>query len=144
MLSNGIRVNILTMRAEPQKVAVRLYVPGGRMLERENEQGSLVLGTRTMQEGGAFSTMTREQVELFCIDHMVSVDIQPGDDALIFDFQSITTATNQVDDVTGFEAVMQVLHIILTDFLFEEDAFQRAKQGCFENYDMIVKGLESA
>ena len=144
MLSNGIRVNMLTMRAEPQKVAVRLYVPGGRMLERENEQGSLVLGTRTMQEGGAFSTMTREQVELFCIDHMVSVDIQPGDDALIFDFQSITTATNQVDDVTGFEAVMQVLHIILTDFLFEEDAFQRAKQGCFENYDMIVKGLESA
>merc|ERR1711871_820230 len=144
LLSNGIRVNMLTMRAEPQKVAVRLYVPGGRMLERENEQGSLVLGTRTMQEGGAFSTMTREQVELFCIDHMVSVDIQPGDDALVFDFQSITTATNKDDDVTGFEAIMQVLHIILTDFLFEEDAFERAKQGCYENYDMIVKGLESA
>ena len=144
LLSNGVRVNMLTMRAEPQRVAVRLYVPGGRILEGENERGSLVLGTRTMQEGGAFSSMTREEVELFCIDHMVSVDIQPGDDALIFDFQSITTATNENDDVTGFEAVMQVLHIILTDFKFEEDAFERAKQGCYENYDMTVKGLESA
>jgi hypothetical protein len=96
---------------------------------------------------------------LFCIDHMVSVDIQPGEDALIFDFQSIYSPVgnssrtqcqcdfivlhklnsrfiryfcNPKDDsagtVTGFEAVMQVLHIILTDFKFEDDAFERAKQ----------------
>ena len=86
-----------------------------------------------MQEGGAFSTMTREEVELFCIDHMVSVDIQPGEDALIFDFQSVTTPVDPQQDrsVTGFEAVMQVLHIILTDFKFEDDAFERAKQGLY-------------
>lgn len=131
-LSNGIRVNLLTMKAEPQKIAVRLYVPGGRMLESKNTPGSVVLGAKTMQEGGAFSTMSREEVELFCIDHMVSVEILPGDDALIIDFQSVTSpgGSPTEDSVTGFEAVMQVLHVILTDFKFEEDAFERAKQVC--------------
>jgi hypothetical protein len=37
-----------------------------------------------------------------------------------------------------------VLHIILTDFAYEEDAFQRASQGVHEHYDSVVKGLESA
>ena len=128
------------------QIEVRLYVPGGRLLEANGEAGALVLGTRTMQEGGAFSTMSREEVELFCIDHMVSVDIQTKDDALVFDFQSITSPSGSLPEgsVSGFEAVMQVLHVILTDFKFEEDAFQRAKQGCLENYDMTVKGLDSA
>lgn len=39
---------------------------------------------------------------------------------------------------------MQVAHIILTDFKFEEDAFVRAQQAYHEQFDSIVKGLESA
>ena len=130
----------MSMRGEPQKVAVRLYVPGGRLLESKNAPGSLVLGTKTMQEGGAFSKMTREEVELFCIDHMVSVDIQPKDDSLVFDFQSITSSPNGEEEggVTGFEAVMQVLHIILTDFKFEDDAFERAKQVFKKTIEIII------
>jgi len=72
--------------------------------------------------------MTREEVELFCIDHLVMVDIVAGEESLVFDFMSVTTP-GPGGQVTGIEAVMQVAHIILTDFKFEEDAFQRAKQG---------------
>jgi predicted Zn-dependent peptidase len=137
---------MVTSQGEPQKIAVRLYVPGGRMLESKDAPGALVLGTKTMQEGGAFSKMTREEVELFCIDHMVSVEILAQDDALIFDFESVVLPNADIapGHVSGFEAVMQVLHVILTDFKFEDDAFERAKQGCFENYDMTTKGLETA
>ena len=39
MLNNGIRVNMVTVKAEPQRVAVRLYVPGGRMLEKKGKGG---------------------------------------------------------------------------------------------------------
>ena len=39
---------------------------------------------------------------------------------------------------------MQVAHIILTDFKYEQDAFDRARQGFHEQFDSIVKGLESA
>ena len=64
---------------------------------------------------------------MFCIDHLVMVDIVATEEALIFDFRSATTP-GPGGEVTGLEAVMQVLHIILTDFSYEDDAFQRAKQ----------------
>jgi len=142
-LSNGIRVNLIAVGGEPQRASVRLYVPGGRMWEDPKTPGSILLGSRTIQEGGAFADKTREEVELFCIDHMVMVDIQAVNDALIFDFQSVTTL-GPGGMVTGLEAVMQVAHIILTDFLYEADAFDRAKQAFHEQYDSVVKGLETA
>ena len=38
----------------------------------------------------------------------------------------------------------QVLHIILTDLNYEEDALGRAKQGFHEQFDSITRGLETA
>lgn len=113
------------------------------MLESRNSLGSVLLGSRTIQEGGAYLNVTREAVELFCIDHLVMVDVIATEEALILDFQSVTTL-GPGGKVTGIEAVMQVAHIILTDFLYEEDAFVRAKQAFHEQFDCIVKGLESA
>jgi hypothetical protein len=49
----------------------------------------------------------REEVELFCIDHLVMVDIIANEEALIFDFQTVTTP-GPGGKVTGLEAVMQV------------------------------------
>ena len=137
-LSNGLRVNLMSLDAEPQRANVRLYVPGGRMLERPGQEGSVLIGARTIQEGGAFLHMSREEVELFCIDHLVMVDIVTSEDALVFDFQT-TVTPGPGGKVTGLEACMQVAHIILTDFKYEEDAFARAKQGFHEHYDSIVK-----
>jgi hypothetical protein len=65
------------------------------------------------------------------------------EEALIFDFSSVTTAPDPMG-VSGAEAVLQVAHIILTDFKYEEDAFGRAKQSVHEQFDAAVKGLETA
>lgn len=138
-LSNGMSVNLVSIGGEPQRANVRLYIPGGRMFEDPKKPGAVYLGSRTIQEGGAFTGMSREAVELFCIDHMVMVDIQAAEDALIFDFQTVTVG----NDVTGLEAVMQVAHIIMTDFLYENDAFARARQSFHEQYDSVMKGLET-
>lgn len=140
-LSNGIRVNLKSLDSEPQRAALRLYVPGGRLLEKK--AGSVLVGSRTIQEGGAFLGVSREEVELFCIDHLVMVDIVATEEAVIFDFNSVTTP-GPGGKVTGIEAVLQVVHIILTDFIFEEEAFQRSQQSFHEQFDSIVKGLESA
>lgn len=51
--------------------------------------------------------INREEVELFCIDHLVMVDIIANEEALIFDFQSVTTP-GPGGKITGLEAVMQV------------------------------------
>lgn len=142
-LNNGLRVNMKSLGTESQRVSVRMYVPGGRLLEDPQRPGTVSLGARTVQEGGACSTLSREEVELFCIDHMVMVDIQAAEDALVFDFQSMTSPGPD-GGVTGLEAVMQVAHIILADMLWEEDAFERAKLGLHEHFDSVVKGLETA
>lgn len=130
---------------------------GGRLLENKTSPGAVLLGARTIQEGGAFSGMSREDVELFCIDNQVMVEVTATEEALIFDFQSVTTTPGDaqvpledlaapVTDkcISGIEAVMQVAHIILTDFTFEEDAFERARQVMHESFDATVKGLEPA
>lgn len=113
------------------------------MLEDRKRPGSVLLGARTMQEGGAFLNMTREEVELFCIDHLVMVEIQATEGALIFDFQTVTSP-GPSGDVTGLEASFQVAHIILTDFKYEDDAFERARQGLHEQFDSTIKSLETA
>ncbi len=79
------------------------------MLEDRSKPGSVLIGSRTIQEGGAFLSMTREEVEHFCIDHMVMVEIQATPEALIFDFQTtVTPITGRV--VTGLEAALQVFN----------------------------------
>lgn len=157
-LSNGIRVNMKPLDAETQRVAVRLYAPGGRVAEDKARPGAVLVGARTMQEGGAFGSMTREQVELFCIDHHVTVEVGAAADAVVFDFDSVTTTPSQeapplgaataaaasTEEVSGVEAVLQVLHVLLTDFLFERDAFERAVQAAHEEFDATVKSLETA
>lgn len=148
-LTNGIKVNMLSLNTEPQRAVLRLYVPGGRMRESRKQPGAVLVGSRTIQEGGAFLDVTREDVELFCIDHLLMVDITATEEALIFDFQTVTTPGPSHEGsteapLTGLEAVMQVAHIILTDLKYEQDAFDRARQGFHEQFDSIVKGLESA
>jgi len=123
------------------------------MMESRDFPGSLLLAARTIQEGGAFLNMTREEVELFCIDHQVMVEIGTGADNLVIDLASMTTsphishtASNNITstEITGSEAICQVAHIILTEFLFEKDAFVRGSLGQHEAFDTMIKSLESA
>lgn len=44
-LNNGLRVNLKPLSTEPQRVAVRVYVPGGRILEDVRLPGSVLVGT---------------------------------------------------------------------------------------------------
>ena len=81
-------MNLLSLETEPQRAVMRLYVPGGRMKESRKQPGAVLVGSRTIQEGGAFLNMTREDVELFCIDHLLMVDISASEEALMFDVRT--------------------------------------------------------
>ena len=58
------------------------------MKESRKQPGAVLVGSRTIQEGGAFLNMTREDVELFCIDHLLMVDISASEEALMFDVRT--------------------------------------------------------
>lgn len=150
-LGNGIRVGIAQNPAESQRGHLRLVAPGGRDAERRLgfKKGAMAIGARTMQEGGAFGPWTREQVELFCVDHLLMVEINCNEEALTFDFVFPTTNVGNVgfgDDVqlgiTGTESVMQIVREILVGFKWEEDALGRSKQSFRSAHESLQKNLE--
>jgi len=132
-LGNGLAVNYKAQAFEPQRAWLRLVAPGGRLAEPTDAPGAMAIGARTMQEGGAFGPWTREQVELFCVDHLIMVEITCNEETLTLDF---TFPTNQMEGsaVTGTEAVMQILNQILSQFKWEEDALDRAKASFDQQY----------
>jgi hypothetical protein len=150
-LGNGIRIGVAQNQAESQRGHLRLVAPGGRDAEKRLgfKKGSMAVGARTMQEGGAFGPWTREQVELFCVDHLLMVEINCSEESLTVDFVFPTTNVGNVgfgDDIklgiTGTESVMQIVREILIGFKWEADALGRSKQSFRSAHESLLKNLE--
>jgi predicted Zn-dependent peptidase len=150
-LANGIRVGVAQNPAESQRGHLRLTAPGGRDAEQRLglTKGSMAIGARTMQEGGAFGPWTREQVELFCVDHLLMVEINCNEEALTFDFVFPTTNVGNVGfgdqvqlGITGTESVLQIVREIIVGFKWEEDALGRSKQSFRAAHKGLEKNLE--
>jgi len=150
-LGNGIRVGVAQNTAESQRGHLRLVAPGGRDAEKRLgfKSGALAVGARAMQEGGSFGRFSREQVELFAVDHLIMVEINCNEEALTMDFVFPTTNvgnTGYGDDkqlgITGTESVMQIVREILVEFNWEEDALGRSKQSYRTAHESLGKSLE--
>jgi len=150
-LGNGIRVGIAQNPAESQRGHLRLVAPGGREAEKKLgfKSGSMAVGARAMQEGGAFGPWSREQVELFCVDHLLMVEINCNEESLTIDFVFPTTNVGNVGfgdnvelGITGTEAVLQVVREVIAGFHWEEDALGRSKQSYRSAHESLNKSLE--
>ncbi|KAL3792094.1 hypothetical protein ACHAWO_004925 [Cyclotella atomus] len=150
-LSNGIRIGIAQNTAESQRGHLRLVAPGGRDAEKRLgfKEGSLAVGARAMQEGGSFGSFTREQVELFAVDHLIMVEINCDEEALVMDFVFPTTNVGNTGygdtkqmGITGTESVLQIVREILIDFNWEEDALGRSKTSYRSAHESMEKSLE--
>eukprot|EP00612_Vaucheria_litorea_P006165 CAMPEP_0171474386 /NCGR_PEP_ID=MMETSP0946-20130122/2397_1 /TAXON_ID=109269 /ORGANISM="Vaucheria litorea, Strain CCMP2940" /LENGTH=1090 /DNA_ID=CAMNT_0012004313 /DNA_START=171 /DNA_END=3444 /DNA_ORIENTATION=+ len=147
-LSNGIKVNIKKSHHESQCAQMRIVAPGGREIEGHFGKGSIPLGARTMQEGGAVSDLSREQIELFCHDYFVMVAVDTNEEFFWIDLSFPTSKphlsnTNEGDDeLSGIEAGFQIANKILTGYVWEEDAFKRAQQAYFQLYEASLNSLE--
>mmetsp|Transcript_25241 Transcript_25241/g.54360 ORF Transcript_25241/g.54360 Transcript_25241/m.54360 type:complete len:1216 (-) Transcript_25241:175-3822(-) len=150
-LGNGMKVGISQNAAESQRGHLRLVAPGGRDAEERLgfKSGSLAVGARAMQEGGSFGRFTREQVELFAVDHLIMVEINCNEEALTMDFVFPTTNVGNSGygdekqlGITGTESVLQIVREILVDFNWEEDALGRSKQSYRTAHESLGKSLE--
>jgi len=150
-LGNGMRVGVAQNTAESQRGHLRLVAPGGRDAEKRLgfKSGALAVGARAMQEGGSFGRFTREQVELFAVDHLIMVEINCNEEALTMDFVFPTTNvgnTGYGDEkqlgITGTESVLQIVREILVEFNWEEDALGRSKQSYRTAHESLGKSLE--
>lgn len=134
-LSNGIPVNYKISRHESQSGVMRLIVGGGRAMERSDEKGSVVVGVRTLSEGGRVGNFSREQVELFCVNHLINCSLESTEEFICMEFR-FTLRDN------GMRAAFQLLHMVLEHSVWLDDAFDRAKQLYLSYYRSIPKSLE--
>ncbi|PKA52843.1 hypothetical protein AXF42_Ash001824 [Apostasia shenzhenica] len=134
-LSNGIPVNYKISKNEARGGVMRLIVGGGRAAESSDAKGSIVVGVRTLSEGGCVGKFSREQVELFCVNHLINCSLESNEEVICMEFRFTLR-----DD--GMRAAFQLLHMVLEHSVWLEDAFDRARQLYLSYYRSIPKSLE--
>ncbi|XP_038690429.1 stromal processing peptidase, chloroplastic-like [Tripterygium wilfordii] len=134
-LSNGIPINYRISKSEAQGGVMRLIVGGGRADESADSRGAVVVGVRTLSEGGRVGNFSREQVELFCVNHLINCSLESTEEFICMEFR-FTLRDN------GMRAAFQLLHMVLEHSVWLEDAFDRARQLYLSYYRSIPKSLE--
>ncbi|KAL6223602.1 hypothetical protein ACLB2K_006985 [Fragaria x ananassa] len=134
-LSNGISVNYKISKSEARGGVMRLIVSGGRATESSESKGSVVVGVRTLSEGGRVGNFSREQVELFCVNHLINCSLESTEEFISMEFR-FTLRDN------GMRAAFQLLHMVLEHSVWLDDAFDRARQLYLSYYRSIPKSLE--
>ncbi|XP_024020096.1 stromal processing peptidase, chloroplastic isoform X2 [Morus notabilis] len=134
-LSNGIPVNYKISKTEACGGVMRLIVGGGRAVECPDSRGAVVVGVRTLSEGGRVGNFSREQVELFCVNHLINCSLESTEEFIAMEFR-FTLRDN------GMRAAFQLLHMVLERSVWLDDAFDRARQLYLSYYRSIPKSLE--
>ncbi|KAB1203490.1 putative zinc protease PqqL [Morella rubra] len=134
-LSNGIPINYKISKTEAQGGVMRLIVGGGRAAESSESKGAVVVGVRTLSEGGRVGNFSREQVELFCVNHLINCSLESMEEFISMEFR-FTLRDN------GMRAAFQLLHMVLEHSVWLDDAFDRARQLYLSYYRSIPKSLE--
>ncbi|KAK4350110.1 hypothetical protein RND71_029423 [Anisodus tanguticus] len=134
-LSNGIPINYKITKDEANCGVMRLIVGGGRAAESSHEKGSVIVGVRTLSEGGRVGNFSREQVELFCVNHLINCSLESTEEFICMEFR-FTLRDN------AMRAAFQLLHMVLEHSVWLDDAFDRAKQLYMSYYRSIPKSLE--
>nr|Q40983.2 RecName: Full=Stromal processing peptidase, chloroplastic; AltName: Full=Chloroplast processing enzyme; Flags: Precursor [Pisum sativum] len=134
-LANGIPVNYKISKSETQSGVMRLIVGGGRAAEGSDSRGSVIVGVRTLSEGGRVGNFSREQVELFCVNNQINCSLESTEEFISLEFR-FTLRNN------GMRAAFQLLHMVLEHSVWSDDALDRARQVYLSYYRSIPKSLE--
>ncbi len=99
------------------------------MMGKQHKGTSLGHNEEEREEITATATVVTDEENSDNSDNSNSISNSSSDN------NSNSNSENNNKDLTGIEAIMQVAHIILTDFVYEEEAFQRAIQSSHEEFD---------
>lgn len=138
-LSNGMTVNFRHSSNEPQAAMMRLVSSGGRCREgvgaAPDGNGSVIIGTRTLNESGRMGEWARPQIELFCISKLINCMIEADEEFISMDFHFA------VGD-GGLASVLQMAHLFIEQPVWEATAMDRSKAMYASHYRALPKSLE--
>eukprot|EP00921_Rhytidocystis_pertsovi_P016052 GHVQ01025373.1.p1 GENE.GHVQ01025373.1~~GHVQ01025373.1.p1 ORF type:complete len:960 (+),score=158.95 GHVQ01025373.1:1846-4725(+) len=163
-LNNGVKINYKYISTDKDTAFLRVLVPGGRFANpvasikqhtvsaegnrREEAEGnrlplgSLVLGARSVMEGGEIGGYSREQVEMFCSEHLIGVMVDCSDEFITLDFV-VPTGIVKKGGVSSVESAFQILHSLVRENVFKADAVDRAKSHLTTEYDHYIRDLQA-
>ncbi|KAK4410712.1 Stromal processing peptidase, chloroplastic [Sesamum angolense] len=101
-------------KSEANSGVMRLIVGGGRAAETAEAKGAVIVGVRTLSEGGRVGNFS---VELFCVNHLINCSLESTEEFICMEFRFTLR-----DD--GMRAAFQLLHMVLE--LFSSAAFSRS------------------
>ncbi|KEP64326.1 UNVERIFIED_CONTAM: peptidase M16 inactive domain-containing protein [Hammondia hammondi] len=142
---NGGRVVRTVLNVNPDVAESQMR----SQLETRSRWGAaLVLGARTMMEGGALGEFTRQQVERFCQRNLLGVSIDCLDEFFSIDISVPTNIGSDFPVHNGpaggpLESAFQLLRLVLSSFVYEEDAFDRARQQVLLDCEYYTKDLSA-
>ncbi|KFG60039.1 peptidase M16 inactive domain-containing protein [Toxoplasma gondii RUB] len=142
---NGHRGVPTVLNVNPDSAESRMR----SQLETRSRWGAaLVLGARTMMEGGALGEFTRQQVERFCQRNLLGVSIDCLDEFFSIDISVPTNIGSDFPVHNGpaggpLESAFQLLRLVLSSFVYEEDAFDRARQQVLLDCEHYTKDLSA-
>lgn len=143
-LSNGISVNYLHTLNEPKGAVLRMVAKGGRAREAAHDSGddahplgAVAVGVRALSEAGTVGPWEREQVDLFCLSHLIHCSLEPDEEFITMDFRFAVGGG-------GVRAVLELLHLLLEQPSWNDTALERAKQVYLSHYRTQQKSLERA
>jgi len=99
----------------------RKYLSGGRATEGETTNGASVIGLRALSETGAVANFTREQIELFALTNMFSLNFDLNLECFCID-------VNFSMGDSGFIAMLELVRLLFMEPRWEDVAFERAQQ----------------
>ncbi|EXB88270.1 putative zinc protease pqqL [Morus notabilis] len=121
-LSNGISIIYKMSKNEGHESVIRVIIGAGRAHESSDLKGAIALGVQTLCEGGCVGNFSNEQ----CTEEFITVEV------------SFTSRDN------GMQAAFQLLHMLLEQSIWLEDAFDRARQLLLSNFQSNLKSLEQS
>ena len=75
-----------TLRKLGHRMGVGIDQNTAELFSWRLESGSFAVGARAMHDDRLFVRFSREQVELFAVNHLIMMEINCSDEALMMDF----------------------------------------------------------
>lgn len=185
-LENDLKVNLKSNDNNKKIINFRLFFPfgtnieGEEMILQENDinnkssnnstkalikQGLVSILSKVLQEGCPYNNITREEIELFCLSNMISVEVKSSLESFYIDLQVIndknyhsyeeylnslnnstqSSFTKKKDDsesLSPVEAAFQIINIILRNLIIDKNILTNSKDMMKNTYYMNSNTLE--
>ncbi|ORM41514.1 putative delta-aminolevulinic acid dehydratase [Babesia sp. Xinjiang] len=142
-LNNSIRVNLHV--GDEDQLAIKAIIPVeydySNLASLRRRKLELLLAATTMMEGGAMGSLSRLQVEMFCTQHLMDVQISANEDYFSIEMSFPYGCTGRREN--NLESALQILYAVLQYHKLEPDAFVRAKEKLRRDRNAYAQDLQS-